>query len=105
VLSETQPASPGEIEAGVHGLVVARGRNRGLLLPQVAVEHSWSALRLLDETCRKAGLETDAWRHPETRLWAFTAEVFSEKEMRQTAVSGAQECSGRETSETSEPRG
>ena len=31
VLSEPQPMSAGEIETGVHGLLVARGRNRGVL--------------------------------------------------------------------------
>jgi hypothetical protein len=58
-----------------------------LLLPQVAVERSWSAVRFLEETCRKAGLETDAWRHPETQVLAFTAEVFSEREFHQAALS------------------
>jgi len=44
------------------------------------VEHSFNAQRFLEETCRKAGLSTDAWRDPETTVLAFTAEVFSEKE-------------------------
>jgi uncharacterized protein len=104
VLSEPLPTSPGEIEAGVHGLLVVRGRHRGLLLPQVAVKHSWSAVRFLEETCRKAGLEGDAWRNSETRLSAFTAEVFSEKELGPAAMSQAQQRSGQEKSETSESK-
>ena len=52
--------------------------SRGLLLPQVAVERNWSAERFLEEGCRKAGLPLDAWRDPETKLYAFTADVFSE---------------------------
>ena len=89
VLSELRVISPGAIEAGTHGLLVIRGSHRGLLLPQVAVERSWSAVRFLEETCRKAGLEPDAWRHPETQVLAFTAEVFSEREFHRAAPSAA----------------
>jgi AmmeMemoRadiSam system protein A len=85
VLSEARAIAPGAIEVGRHGLVVTQGNHRGLLLPQVAVERSWPALRFLEETCRKAGLEPNAWRHPETEILAFTAESFSEREFRQTA--------------------
>jgi AmmeMemoRadiSam system protein A len=78
VLSELQPLPPGEIQVGVHGILVVRGAHRGLLLPQVAVERNWSAERFLEEGCRKAGLPLDAWRDPEIKLCAFTADVFSE---------------------------
>jgi AmmeMemoRadiSam system protein A len=78
VLSELLPLSPDEIQVGVHGILVVRDANRGLLLPQVAVERKWGAERFLQEGCRKAGLPLDAWRDPETKLFAFTADVFSE---------------------------
>ena len=65
-------------EAGKHGLVVSQGRQRGVLLPQVATQFNWSAQRFLEETCVKAGLEREAWKDPLTRVQAFTAEVFSE---------------------------
>ena len=35
---------------------------RGLLLPQVAVEHQLTPEQFLAETCRKAGLPPEAWR-------------------------------------------
>ena len=89
VLSEFRAISPGAIETGVHGLLVISGSRRGLLLPQVAVQRAWPALRFLEETCRKAGLDPDAWRHPETELLAFTAEVFSEWEFDPTAEGAA----------------
>jgi AmmeMemoRadiSam system protein A len=85
VLSEARAIAPDAIEAGTHGLLVVRGSHRGLLLPQVAIERCWPARRFLEETCRKAGLEPDAWRHPDTEILAFTAEIFSEREFRQTA--------------------
>jgi AmmeMemoRadiSam system protein A len=77
VLSPPQPILPQEIVVGRHGLVVARGLYRGLLLPQVAVEQEWNAATFLEQTCVKAGLPTDAWKRGAT-LQAFTAEVFGE---------------------------
>ena len=78
VVSEPRPVRLEEIEPGIHGIVICRGEGRGLLLPQVALEHNWSAIQFLEAACRKAGLEAGTWRDPETKLFAFTAEVFSE---------------------------
>jgi AmmeMemoRadiSam system protein A len=78
LLSPLEPIAPAAIEVGRHGLVVERGMQRGLLLPQVATERHWQWQRFLEETCVKAGLERDAWRSPATRTFAFTTEVFSE---------------------------
>jgi AmmeMemoRadiSam system protein A len=78
VLSALQDVTLEAIEAGRHGLVVSQGRQRGVLLPQVATQFNWGARRFLEETCVKAGLERDAWRDPATRVQAFAAEVFSE---------------------------
>lgn len=77
VLSEPQPIDAQEIEIGTHGIVVQRGPQRALLLPQVAIERNWSGVQFLEAACRKAGLKADAWCEPETGLFAFTAEVFS----------------------------
>jgi AmmeMemoRadiSam system protein A len=68
-------SGPPDIELGRHGLVVEKGRARGLLLPQVAIEWQWDRETFLAETCRKAGLASDAWRTG-ARLWRFEAEVF-----------------------------
>jgi AmmeMemoRadiSam system protein A len=80
ILFSLQVIAPERIEIGKHGLMVTRGRKRGVLLPQVATRFGWSAERFLDETCAKAGLEQAAWRHPEARIEAFIAEVFCESE-------------------------
>lgn len=79
VLSPFFPAGPEQIVPGTHGLLVQQGPLRGLLLPQVASEHNWDAVRFLRETCRKAGLPSDAWKRGAT-VEAFTAEVFGERE-------------------------
>jgi AmmeMemoRadiSam system protein A len=79
VLSKPEPIRPENIEIGKHGLLVAQGVKRGLLLPQVAVEHKLGRERFLEETCRKAGLKAEAWQEPGTQILGFTCEVFSEK--------------------------
>src|SRR5262245_8128594 len=52
---EREIESVDEIEVGRHGLIVERGANRGLLLPQVPTEHGWNRDAFLDHTCLKAG--------------------------------------------------
>lgn len=80
VLSVPERISPEAIVVGRHGLIVMRKRFKGLLLPQVATERNWSAQRFLQETCIKAGLPRDTWRDPATRIFGFTADIYSEKE-------------------------
>jgi AmmeMemoRadiSam system protein A len=77
VLSRLFPIHPEAVEVGRHGLLISHGARRGLLLPQVPVEHGWDRETFLEQTCRKAGLPLDAWRKNAT-LEAFTAEVFSD---------------------------
>jgi AmmeMemoRadiSam system protein A len=80
VLSPLEPIRPENIEIGKHGLLILQGSNRGLLLPQVATEHKLGREQFLGETCRKAGLNAQAWQDPETQILGFTCEVFSEAE-------------------------
>ena len=77
VLSPFFDVTPEQVEVGVHGLLISRGAQRGLLLPQVAVHWKWDREQFLNETCRKAGLGEDAWRHG-AKIQAFTAQVFAE---------------------------
>ncbi|HYK48900.1 MAG TPA: AmmeMemoRadiSam system protein A [Terriglobales bacterium] len=77
ILSVPEPITPEADEVGRHGLLISLGANRGLLLPQVPVEHGWDRVTFLEQTCRKAGLPADAWQTGAT-LKAFTAEVFGD---------------------------
>ncbi|MGB9604524.1 MAG: AmmeMemoRadiSam system protein B, partial [Bryobacteraceae bacterium] len=70
-----------EIVIGRHGLVIKRGEQEGLLLPQVATEQHWDRKTFLEETCLKAGLPPGAWRDPETDIFRFTAFVFGDRHM------------------------
>ncbi|HQJ15359.1 MAG TPA: AmmeMemoRadiSam system protein B [Candidatus Omnitrophota bacterium] len=70
-------SSADKIEMGVHGVLVRRGFNSGVFLPQVATETGWSKEEFLSQLCsQKAGLPADAWKDKNTELYIFTAEVF-----------------------------
>ncbi len=79
LLSPPEPILPENIEIGKHGLLILQGSKRGLLLPQVAVEHKLGREQFLEETCRKAGLNAKAWQERETQILGFTSEVFWEE--------------------------
>jgi AmmeMemoRadiSam system protein A len=78
VLSPVKPIRAEDVAVGCHGLIVSQGGHRGLLLPQVPGEHGWDRITFLEQTCRKAGLPTDAWKCGAT-IEAFTAEVFGDE--------------------------
>jgi AmmeMemoRadiSam system protein A len=77
-LGELQRIAPEDVVVGKHGLYLVQGKRRGVLLPQVPVQFRWSREEFLEETCRKAGLTKGAWKEPETVLYGFTAQVFSD---------------------------
>lgn len=79
VLSPLETIGPQDVEIGKHGLLVSQRGRRGLLLPQVPVEHGWDRVTFLEQTCRKAGLPVDAWTSG-ARIEVFTAEVFGDPE-------------------------
>jgi AmmeMemoRadiSam system protein A len=77
-----------QIQVGAHGLMISHKGARGLLLPQVAVEHGWEREEFLNETCRKAGLPLDAWKK-EATIESFTALVFRETDLEKDKFSMA----------------
>lgn len=83
VLSELEKVKDaGEIQLGVHGVLIRKGFNSGVFLPQVATETGWSKEEFLSNLCtHKAGLLPDAWKTGEADMYVFTAEVFGEKEV------------------------
>ncbi len=81
VLSEPFPMNNyDEIILGKHGLILSEGSQRGLLLPQVPIEHGMNKEEYLSALCEKAGFNPDLWRERILSIEMFTAEVFSEKE-------------------------
>ena len=71
---------PASIEVGRHGICLAKGFHRGVLLPQVAVENGWDRETFLDHTCLKAGLAPGSWRDPDCTIEVFEAIVFGERD-------------------------
>jgi uncharacterized protein len=79
VLSNFTPInSYNDIEVGRHGLLLEEG-GRGLLLPQVAVEHKMNREEFLSAVCRKAGLYSEYWKERQLDIKVFTAEIFAEE--------------------------
>jgi AmmeMemoRadiSam system protein A len=79
-LTPLRRVGPEEVIVGRDGILLENGISRGLLLPQVAVEYGWDRETFLDHTCRKAGLQPGCWRHPDTVISTFSAQVFGEDE-------------------------
>jgi AmmeMemoRadiSam system protein A len=67
--------NPRLVQVGKHGLIIAMGRNRGVLLPQVPVENNWDRETFLGQACLKAGLPPDAWKKG-AEISVFEAIVF-----------------------------
>ena len=69
-----------EIILGRDGVVVRKNNRQAVFLPQVATEMNWNKEQLLENLCRKAGLQSDDWK--DAQLFTFQAEVFEESEFK-----------------------
>jgi len=61
---------------GRHGLQIAVGDKRGILLPGVATDNGYDAETFLRQVSLKAGLEPEAWARIDARLWTFEGQVI-----------------------------
>ncbi|MCL4549301.1 MAG: AmmeMemoRadiSam system protein A [Bacteroidetes bacterium] len=87
ILSEPFPLnSYDEIEIGKHGLILNEKGRRGLLLPQVPIEHHLNREQFLDAICQKTGFPAGYWQKKFLSLSAFTATVFSESEINSETI-------------------
>jgi AmmeMemoRadiSam system protein A len=71
-------AGPGDVLVGRDGIIVSKGFQRGLLLPQVPLEQGWDLEQYISYGCRKAGLAADEWKQG-VQIETFQAIVFGEK--------------------------
>ena len=72
-----------KIIIGRDGLIAEVGFRRGLLLPQVPVDHdrNWDVKTFLKHTCQKAWLPANAWEDiKNTKIYSFQAILFEEME-------------------------
>lgn len=84
------------VTIGKHGLQIARGNHRGLLLPGVAFDHGMSAEQFLEQVCLKAELPPTAWREDDTTLWTFEGHVIRSAVSQSTAGTGPALCVSRQ---------
>jgi len=77
-----------KIVIGRDGLIAERGVRRGLLLPQVPIDHdrNWDVETFLSHTCSKAWLDSNAWREKSTKIYSFQAILFEEESPRGEVV-------------------
>lgn len=68
-----------QIKVGQDGLIIEKGYNKGLLLPQVPVEWCWCEEEFLCQCCMKAGLPPDSWLTKGTKIYKFSAIIFEEQ--------------------------
>lgn len=79
ILSEMRRIkNPNEIIPNVHGVLVKRGLNSGLFLPQVWKQIPSKNLFLSELCASKAGLAPDAWKDKSTEVYIFTVEMMEE---------------------------
>lgn len=79
VLTEPKPVkSWKEIVLDRDGIILKKGWNQAVFLPQVAPEQDWTLEETLSYLSRKAGLSSNAWREG-ARFEVFQADVFGEK--------------------------
>jgi AmmeMemoRadiSam system protein A len=64
------------IVVGRDGVSLECDGRSALFLPEVAGEHGWTRIELLEQLARKAGLPAEAWRR--ARLSTFQSERFGE---------------------------
>ncbi|MFW9874214.1 MAG: TIGR00296 family protein [Candidatus Thorarchaeota archaeon] len=73
-----------KIVIGRDGLIAEKGWRRGLLLPQVPVDHNrnWDFETFLNHTCQKAMLPANSWKDLDTKIYSFQAILFEEESPR-----------------------
>lgn len=68
------------IKINQDGLIIRKGGQSGLLLPQVPIDWGWDVKEFLEHTCNKAGLPKDCWKDPKTTIESFSGIIFQEVE-------------------------
>jgi AmmeMemoRadiSam system protein B/AmmeMemoRadiSam system protein A len=80
VLTPFRPIpGPDAFVVGRHGIILEKGGNHAVFLPQVAPEQGWDRETTLTHLALKAGLPPDGWRRG-AKFSVFEAIAFGEKE-------------------------
>jgi AmmeMemoRadiSam system protein A len=76
-----QVSGAGDIVVGRDGVLLSKDEHSAIFLPQVAKEQGWGREEMLDNLCRKAGLNSGCWKKG-AQFSTFQAVVFSEAEFK-----------------------
>ncbi len=76
-----QVSGVSDIVVGRDGVLLIKNDYHAVFLPQVATEQGWNREEMLDNLCRKAGLDTGCWKE-KTQFSTFQAAVFSESQFK-----------------------
>jgi hypothetical protein len=69
-----------QVQPGEHGVIIRQGGQTGVFLPQVAKETGWNREEFLSQLCfQKLGSTPDCYKDPESEIFIFTAQVFSQQ--------------------------
>jgi AmmeMemoRadiSam system protein A len=68
-----------DFKIGAHGIIVEKGMNRAVYLPEVAVEQKWTKEETLSELSLKAGLDAGAWKQG-AKFKVFSSVVLAKEE-------------------------
>ena len=79
-----QVAGAADIVVGRDGVLLSKDGHHAVFLPQVATEQGWNREEMLDNLCRKAGLEAGCWKEG-AQFSTFQAVVFSESAIQITS--------------------
>ncbi|MCD6570777.1 MAG: AmmeMemoRadiSam system protein A [Deltaproteobacteria bacterium] len=81
VLTPPRPISDiSEFRVGIDGIILKKGPNQAVFLPQVAPEQKWDSKTTLQHLSMKAGLDPDGWESG-AKFETFQAIVFSEADL------------------------
>lgn len=73
--------SANAIVVGRDGVILQKGSQSAVFLPQVATEQGWDRDEMLDNLCQKGGMPSGCWRSG-AKLLTFQADVFSERQVK-----------------------
>jgi hypothetical protein len=69
------------ISVGQDGVILQKGNQSAVFLPQVATEQGWDRDEMLDNLCQKGGMPVGCWKTG-AKLLTFQADVFSEQQFK-----------------------
>jgi AmmeMemoRadiSam system protein A len=65
-----------DFNIGEHGIILEKGRNRSVFLPEVAIEQNWDVEQTMSYLSQKAGLPPDGWKEG-ARYSVFSSVVLA----------------------------